>query len=80
MSVRAVAVRNGPRTVPVPASAVRVAGSIRVVRAAPRVRDYVHAAPSAAWVRFANDRQLVGFKLLLLGLLTLAAMALEVPF
>jgi hypothetical protein len=44
------------------------------------VRDYVHAAPSAAWVRFANDRQLVGFKLLLLGLLTLAAMALEVPF
>jgi len=51
-----------------------------VVRAAPRARGDVHAAPRAAWVRFANDRQLVGFKLLLLGLLALAAMALEVPF
>lgn len=80
MSVRAVAVRNGPRTIPVPASAVRAAGSIRVVRAAPRVRGHVHAAPRAAWVRFADDREMVGFKLLLLGLLILAAMAWEVPF
>ncbi|GEM_PF-3427680 len=80
MSVRAVAVRNGPRAIPVPASAVRATGSSRVVRAAPRARGDVHAAPRAAWVRFANDRQLVGFKLLLLGLLALAAMALEVPF
>lgn len=80
MSVRAVAVRNDPRAIPVPASAVRAADSIRLVRAAPRVRGYVHAASRAAWARFANDRQLVGFKLLLLGLLALAAMALEVPF
>lgn len=80
MSVRAVAVRNGPPRIPVPASAVRAADSIRVVRAAPRVRGYVHAVPRAAWVRFADDRELVGVKLLLLGLLMLAGMVLEVPF
>ncbi|MGH2398503.1 MAG: hypothetical protein ACRDFA_04500 [bacterium] len=80
MSVRAVAVRNGPRAFPVPASAVRATGSARVVRAARRARVYTHAVPRAAWVQFHDDRRLVGFKLILLGLLALAAMALEVPF
>ena len=44
MSVRAVAVRNGP------------------------------------WGRFADDHRLIRFKLLLLGIMVLAAMALEVPW
>jgi len=80
MSVRAVAVRNGPRAIPVPAGAVRAAGSVRVVRAAPRARGHT-AIPTRGTIRqFGDDRRLISFKLLLLGLLALAAMALEVPF
>jgi len=52
VSVRAIAVRGGPR-------GLRRGGALRE--------------------RFADDRRLIGLKLVLLGLLALAAMALEVP-
>ncbi|MDQ7842698.1 MAG: hypothetical protein QN141_01220 [Armatimonadota bacterium] len=36
-------------------------------------------AARGAWERFADDRRLIGAKLLLLGLLVLVVVALEVP-
>ncbi len=62
MSVRAIAIRNGP--------------SPLMLRAARRAR---HRARSAVLARFADDRRLIGVKIVLVGLLLLAAMALEVP-
>lgn len=78
MSVRAVAVRQGtydrirvvPRTRIVP-SAVR--------RAAARAAGARTAFSQALWVRFTDDRQLIGLKIVLLGAVLLVAMALEVP-
>ncbi|OFX14422.1 MAG: hypothetical protein A2V59_00555 [Armatimonadetes bacterium RBG_19FT_COMBO_69_19] len=77
MSVRAVAVRNGPGMLSAPAVALHGA---RPVRSVPRARRHVHAALGAAWGRFADDHRLIRFKLLLLGIMVLAAMALEVPW
>ena len=77
MSVRAIAVRNNPSMLSAPAVTLHGA---RPVRSVPRARRHVHAARGAAWGRFADDHRLIRFKLLLLGLLTLAAMALEVPW
>ena len=48
--------------------------------AASRVqRRPVRRARLAAWGHFNNDRRLIRLKLVLLGLLFIAAMALEVP-
>lgn len=79
MSVRAVAVRNGPHAIPVPASTVRATERQKVVRSAPRVRGDAGRQRRAAR-RFADDTQLIGLKMLLLALLMLVTMALEVPF
>jgi hypothetical protein len=57
-------------TLPMPAAAARAASGSARERARAR-------RPAAA--RFADDRQLVRLKLIVLGLLLLAAMALEVP-
>jgi len=62
MSVRAIAVRSGPR--PAPASA-----PVRIRR---RVGTGIRP-------RFSDDRRFIGVKLILIGLLFLAVMALEVP-
>lgn len=75
MSVRAIAIRNGPRPlVPAePIHAVRPAGS--------RSRERRRSSPSPVrrlWLRWADDRQLIGVKILLLGLLALVTMILEV--
>jgi len=59
------------------ASAVVLHG-IPPVRSRRRAR-WVPAAGPAAWRRFRDDRRLIGAKLLLLGLLVLAVLALEVP-
>lgn len=50
------------------------------VRSVPRARRQFPAARRAAWERFNDDRRLIRLKLVLLGLLFIAAMALEVPF
>ena len=70
MSVRAVAVRNGPGMLSAPAVALHGA---RPVRSVPRVRRHARG-------RFADDHRLIRFKLLLLGIMVLATMALEVPW
>jgi hypothetical protein len=64
MSVRAIAIRNGPR----PAAAVLPTGT----RRRPVMRTRFRAS-------LADDRRLIGVKLILIGLLFLAMMALEVP-
>lgn len=64
MSVRAIAIRNGPRP------ALAAAAAARERRRLPR---------ATFWAWFADDRQLIGVKLILIGLLVLAGMALEVP-
>ena len=73
MSVRAIAVRNGPSILSAPAVALHGA---RPVRSVLRARRQIPRA--AFWRRFADDRKLIRFKLVLLGLLVLATMALEV--
>lgn len=60
MSVRAIAIRSGPRP------------TLASVAARPRARTGVRA-------RFSDDRRFIGVKLILIGLLFLAVMALEVP-
>jgi len=77
MSVRAIAVRNGPTILSAPAVALHGA---RPVRSVLRARRHVPTARSAVWGHFADDRRMIRFKLALLGLLTLAAIALEVPW
>jgi hypothetical protein len=64
MSVRGIAIRSGPR----PALAVPIQA---------RPRSACPATVRAAW---ADDHRLIGVKLVLIGLLFLAAMALEVPW
>lgn len=64
MSVRAIAIRNGPR----PAVSVPPSGT----RRRPVMRRGFRAS-------LADDRRLIGVKLILIGLLFLAMMALEVP-
>jgi|RifCSP19_3_1023858.scaffolds.fasta_scaffold90731_2 hypothetical protein len=64
MSVRAIAIRSGPRP-------ARAAAPARVRR---------RRRPRAAfWASFADDRRLIGVKVILMVLLFLAVMALEVP-
>jgi hypothetical protein len=65
MSVRAIALRSGPR----PAVA---AAPVQVGRRPTR--------RATLWAGLADDRRLIGVKLILIGLLFLAAMALEVPW
>lgn len=77
MSVRAIAVRNGPSSLSAPAVALHGA---RPVRSVPRARRHVPTARSAVWGHFADDRRMIRFKLLLLGMMILTAMALEVPW
>lgn len=62
------------RLMSAPAVVLHGAGPVRS-----RSRARPHAAHRAAWGRFTDDRRLIGVKLLLLGLLFLAVMALEVP-
>ncbi|HXF81737.1 MAG TPA: hypothetical protein VNN19_03170 [bacterium] len=63
-------------TLPMPAAAPRAApGSARGGAWGRRHRRSLRSAAA----RFADDRQLVQVKLIVLGLLLLAAMALEVP-
>ena len=64
MSVRAIAIRSGPRP------AVATAPAL-VPRPPPRRGTF--------WTAFADDRKFIGVKLILMGLLFLAVMALEVP-
>lgn len=64
MSVRAVAIRSGPRR-------AVAAVSVRVSRRRARRRPM--------WAAFADDRRLIRVKLILMGLLILAMMAVEVP-
>lgn len=50
------------------------------VRSVPRARRHVPAARyRAAWGHLSNDRRFIHLKLILLGLILVAAMALEVP-
>lgn len=74
MSVRAIAVRNGPRLIPAP-QATRQSPH-PVDRPRPRSRGHRRAV----WQRMADDRQLIGVKMIVLGLLALATLALEVPW
>lgn len=48
-------------------------------RAAANSTSARSAFSQALWARFADDRQLIGLKIVLLGALLLVAMALEVP-
>jgi hypothetical protein len=64
MSVRAIAIRSGPRP---------VVGAVP-----PRVRQ--RPPRTAFWAALADDRRLIGVKLILIGLLFMAAVALEVPW
>ena len=65
MSVRAIAIRSGPRP------------AVATVPARIRRRPSRRAA---VWTAFADDRRLIGVKLILMGLLFLAVMTLEVPW
>lgn len=88
MSVRAVAVRGGAhaRLRVVPRELRRWPAT---TAARPRVeaigRRVIRFSPQRAamqiglWTRLADDRQLIGLKLMLLVLMILIAMALEVP-
>ncbi len=58
------------------AIAIRNSPRPLMLRAARRAR---RPARSTFLTRFADDRRLIGVKILLVGLLLLAAMALEVP-
>lgn len=75
MSVRAIAVRNAPRVM---SPAVTGHGA-RPARSRPRRRSPVRPHRRGVWQELADDRQLIGVKMILLGLLVLAMMALEVP-
>lgn len=68
MSVRAVAIRSGPRP------------SLRAVPAAPaRVRRRA-VRRGTVWAAFADDRRLIGVKLILIGMVGLVMMATEAPW
>ena len=64
MSVRAIAIRSGPRP-------ARAAAPARGCRRPARRATF--------WTAFADDRKFIGVKLILMALLFLAVMALEVP-
>lgn len=80
MSVRAIAIRSGPRPAPrsrpllpsraAPRPSVGARASLR-----PGTRAFV-----SLWAAFADDRRLIGVKLILMGVLFLAILALEVPW
>lgn len=74
MSVRAIAVRNDPRLIPSP-GAVR-----RGLRPGDRLRERSRRHQHGVGQRLADDRRLIGVKMIVLGLLALATMALEVPW
>jgi hypothetical protein len=65
MSVRAIAIRSGPRPALQPAP----------VRARRRT-----ARRGPLWAAFADDHRLIRVKLILMGMVVLAVMALEVPW
>lgn len=65
MSVRAIAIRSAARPVP-------RAIPLRVARRRTRT--------AAFWSAMADDRRLIGVKMILIGLLFVAVMALEVPW
>lgn len=80
MSVRAIAIRSGPRPAlrsrpllpsrPTPRPSVGGGASLR-----PGTRTSV-----SLWAAFADDRRFIGVKLILMGVLFLAILALEVPW
>jgi hypothetical protein len=76
MSVRAIAIRSGPRP-------VLAAPPVTVRRRAPatpvRVRRR-RVRPASLRAGLADDRRLIGVKLILIGLVGLAMMAVEVPW
>ncbi|HEY6102135.1 MAG TPA: hypothetical protein VI007_02795 [bacterium] len=65
MSVRAIAIRSAARP---------------VVRAAPLPAHRRRTPGAVSWAAMADDRRLIGVKLILIGLLFAAVMALEVPW
>lgn len=75
MSVRAIAIRNGPRTMSPPAARSPAA---RLQISPTRTRRRVGSLRRGIWGALADDRRLIGVKMVVLGLVALAAMALEV--
>ena len=70
MSVRAIAIHSGPRSFA--AARLTDAGSARPRRRTGRRASFLGA--------LADDRKLIGVKIILIGVLFLTAMALEVPW
>ncbi len=65
MSVRAIAIRSTARP---------------VARAAPLPAHRRRMRTAAFWSAMADDRRLIGVKMIVIGLLFVAVMALEVPW
>ncbi len=83
MSVRAIAIRSGPR--PLVRARSTISRSTVSGRTMSPVRVRAGTRPGrvrrrAFWTAFADDRGLIGVKLILIGIVALAMMALEVPW